>query len=169
MRLIRRAVTVAAVVCLSPLLAGASSARTAARDEERAAVSYCELMRNVEKYDGKRIRVFAVYRYGFEWSELYCPACLNKARIWVDLDESFVSSTKPSVRKRIGEHGFKGRTVKVVMVGRFDAGGGYGHLGAYRFRLLVSRLEKADVILNDSPSPNALPQKVLSEMHCSEN
>ena len=169
MRLIRIAITVAAVVCLSPLPAGALSAHAAARDEEYAAVSYCDLIRNVEKYNGKRVRVSAVYRYGFEWSEMYCPECLNEARTWVDLDESFVSSTKPSVRKRIGRHGVKGRTVMVVMAGRFEAGGGYGHMGAYRFRLLASRLERADVILNDSPSPNALPQKVLSKIHCPEN
>jgi len=123
-------------------------------------------MRKPEQYSGKVIRVSAIYRYGFEWSELYCLECVSEAKTWVDLDESFVSSTKASVRKKIGPHGFKGRTVSVIMVGRFDVGGGYGHMGAYRFRLLVSRVEKADVLLNDSPSPNALPKEVLSRIHC---
>jgi hypothetical protein len=189
MRLIRRTIAVA-TVCLSTLLIGTLSTRSAAyngksattfteallqkradlavRDVEYVTVSYCNLMHNTERYSGKLVRVSAIYRYGFEWSELYCLECVNEARTWVDLDESFMSSTKSSVRKKIGEHGFKGRTVRVIMVGRFDEGGGYGHMGAYRFRLLVSRLENADVILNDSPSPNALPKKVLSEIHCSD-
>jgi hypothetical protein len=111
--------------------------------------------------------VSAIYRYGFEWSELYCLECGNEAKTWVDFDESFASSTKSGVRKKIGDHGFKGRTVRVTMIGRFELGG-YGHMGAYQSRLLVSRLEKADLILNDSPLPNALPKKLLNKVHCSE-
>ena len=112
------------------------------------------------------IRVSAIYRYGFEWSELYCLECVNEARTWVDLDESFMSSTTAGLRKKIGPHGVKGRTVKVVMIGRFDTGGGYGHMGASRFRLLVDHLEGAEVILNDSPTPEALPKEILKRMHC---
>ena len=71
-----------------------------------------------------------------------------------------------SIRKKLGDNGFKGRTVRVTLVGKFEAGGGHGHMGAYRFRLLVDRGEKAQVILNDSPSPTALPKERLSRIHC---
>lgn len=164
MRLIRT-ITIVSAACLSTLLPGMLS-RATAQNREDATVSYCDLMRKPEQYSGKVVRVSAIYRYGFEWSELYCLECVSEARTWVDLTESFVSSTKASVRKKIGPHGFKGRTVRVVMVGRFDGGGGYGHMGAYRFRLLVDQLANAEVILNDSPSPNALPKKTLSRIHC---
>ncbi len=158
-------VMVVVVAGLSTLPAGALSSRTA-NDRESATVTYCDLIRNPERYKGKLVRVSAIYRYGYEWSELYCLECMNEGRTWVEFDESYVSSTKASIRKKIGGNGFKGRTVRVLMVGRFASGGAYGHMGAYRFRFLVSRLEKADVILNDSPSANALPKAVLSRIHC---
>jgi len=165
MRLIRRTTTIAFAASLSLLLTGTLSHATA-QDREYPTVGYCDLMRSPEQYRGKVVRVTAIYRYGFEWSELYCLECVSEARTWVDLDESFVSSTKANVRKKIGPHGGQGRTVRVTMVGRFDVGGGYGHMGAYRFRLMVDRLEAAKVILDNSPSPSALPKEVLSRIHC---
>ncbi|MDQ1637731.1 MAG: hypothetical protein QOF62_1070 [Pyrinomonadaceae bacterium] len=133
---------------------------------EYTTVAYCDLVRNPERYNQKSVRVSAVYRYGYEWSELYCLECGTESKTWVDFDDSFSSSTKASIRKKLGDNGFKGRTVLVTMVGKFDAGSGYGHMGAYRYRLMVDSVEKADVILNDSPSPSALPKKVLSRIHC---
>jgi hypothetical protein len=165
MRLIRRTTTIVFATCLSMLLTGTLS-RATAQNREYPTVSYCELMRSPEQYRGKVVRVSAIYRYGFEWSELYCLECVSEARTWVDLDESFVSSTKANLRKKIGPHGVTGRTVRVTMVGRFDVGGGYGHMGAYRFRLMVDRLEDAKVIVDDSSLPSALPKKVLSRIHC---
>jgi hypothetical protein len=140
--------------------------RCSSSKNEYASVAYCDLVRNSERYKEKLVRVSAVYRYGYEWSELYCPECTTEGKAWVDFDESFTSSTNESTRKKLGNNGFKGRTVLVTMVGKFDAGGGYGHMGAYRFRLLVDRVEKAQVILNDSPSPNAIPKERVSRIHC---
>ena len=163
MRLIRKTTTIAFAASLSLLLTGTLS-RARAQNREYPTVSYCELMRSPEQYRGKVIRVSAIYQYGFEWSTLFCHECPNEAKTWVDLDESFVSSRKRNLRKKIGPHGVKGRTVWVTMVGRFDEGG-YGHMGAYRFRLMVDRLEAAKVIVDDS-SPSALPKEVLSRIHC---
>jgi hypothetical protein len=165
MRLIRRTTTIVFAACLSMLLTGTLS-RATAQNREYLTVSYCELMRSPEQYRGKVVRVSAIYRYGFEWSELYCLECVSEAKTWVDLDESFVSSTKANLRKKIGPHGVTGRTVRVTMVGRFDVGGGYGHMGVYRFRLIVDRLEDAKVIVDDSSLPSALPKRVLSRIHC---
>jgi hypothetical protein len=163
MRLTRRTTTIVFAASLSLLLTGTLS-RITAQNREYPTVSYCELMRSPEQYRGKVIRVSGIYRYGFEWSQLFCPDCVSEAKTWVDLDESFASSTKANLRKKIGPHGAKGRTVSVTMIGRFDAGGGYGHMGAYRFRLMVKRLEDAKVIVDDSSA--ALPKKVLSRIHC---
>ena len=63
------------------------------------------------------------------------------------------------MRKKLGPHGNIGRTVKVTMIGRFDVGGGHGHMGAYRFRLMVERLERAKVIFDESPSPARYQKK----------
>jgi len=163
MGLLARTIMVVAVGLLT-VPAGTLSMRSGHKPKY-VAVAYCDLIRNQKQYNQKLVRVSAIYRYGYEWSELYCLECL-RTKMWVDFDESFASSTKATIRKKLGENGFMGRTVSVIMVGKFNAGGGYGHMGAYRFRLLVSRVEKVDVILNDSPSPNALPKEALSRIHC---
>lgn len=130
-------------------------------------INYCDLIRNPELYDQKLVRVQAVYRYGYEWSELYCPDCLTEGRTWVDFDEPSETCTKPEVARNISDNGFKGRTVNVVIVGKFyGSGGGYGHLNAYKFKFLVSCVERAEIILNDSPLPNAIPKKLLNRATC---
>jgi hypothetical protein len=107
----------------------------ALQEGEYATVGYCELIRNPDRYNGKRVRISAVYRYGYEWSELYCLECATESKTWVEFTDSFSSSAKESIRKKLDDNGFKGRTLLVTMVGKFDAGGGYGHMGAYRLRL----------------------------------
>lgn len=39
-------------------------------------VTFCDLLRNAEKYNGKEVTVRATWRYGFEWSQFYCLDCL---------------------------------------------------------------------------------------------
>ena len=134
---------------------------------EAATVAYCDLIRSPELYDQKTIRVKAIYRYGNEWSELYCGDCVKDHQTWVDFDDSFETHTEANVAKKLGDNGFRGRTVSVVMIGTFhSSGGGYGHMGAYRFQLLVSSVEQAEIILNDSPMPAAIPKKLLYASHC---
>lgn len=130
-------------------------------------VDYCDLLRKPELYDQKLVRIQAVYRYGYEWSELYCPDCLTEGSTWVDFEESFETCTKSEVAKKIADNGFKGRTVIVVMVGKFyGSGGGHGHMNAYRFKFLVSCVERAKIILNDSPVSTAIPKKLLDQATC---
>jgi hypothetical protein len=136
------------------------------RNKEYITVPFCDLLRNPELYNHKLIRTSAIYRYGYEWSELYCLECETDDKTWLDFDKSFALSTRPSVRRKLGKNGFKGRTLRVIVLGEFDADSGYGHMGSYPFRLLVNSVEKANVILNDSPSPASLPKQVLKQIHC---
>jgi hypothetical protein len=158
-----RIIIFAIILCTSILTVGLWTTTEAQTIET---VSYCDLMRQPAQYNGKVIRVSAIYRYGFEWSTLYCPECIDETQTWIGFSETFISSTKRSLRKKIGENGFRGKTVKVKLVGRFDGGGGYGHMGVYKYRIIVDRLEEAEVILKDSPSPNVVPKEVLQRMHC---
>lgn len=130
-------------------------------------VDYCDLLRKPELYDQKVVRIQAIYRYGYEWSELYCPDCLTEGRTWVDFDELSETCTKSEVAKKIDDNGFKGRTASVLIVGKFyGSGSGYGHMNAYQFKFLASCVEQAKVILNDSPIPNAMPKKLLNQATC---
>jgi hypothetical protein len=46
------------------------------------------------------------------------------------------------------------------------SGGRYGHMGVYDYKFLVQSVERAEVILNNSPIPAALPAKVLQRTRC---
>lgn len=125
-------------------------------------VDYCDLIRHAKDYDQKQIRIKAAYRVGYEWSEIYCPECFNqKERTWVEFDSDFESCTKSKVVKlvRDGE-----RTLSVTVVGIFHSSAkNYGHMGSYRFELVVKCVENAKVLLKDGRSPNMVPSNVLKK------
>jgi hypothetical protein len=66
-------------------------------------VTFCDLVRNPEKYTGRVVTVRALYRVGFEWSELYCPECRNQ-RAWLefpyDMDDLDKASQRVLKQKR---------------------------------------------------------------------
>jgi hypothetical protein len=131
-------------------------------------VDYCELINHPEKYDQKTVRVRAIYRYGYEWSEIYCPDCFDRnRRTWVESDNLTETCPKTKAIKQLRDSGYKGRTVRVVMVGKFHgSGGGYGHLNGYRFQLDVSCVEEAKTIFRDSPLPDGMSRKQLDQIGC---
>jgi len=120
-------------------------------------VEYCELIKNPSLYDGKRVRVEATYRYGYEWSEIYCTDCFDlMKRTWVEFDNLDESCTSKKFLKKLRKDSPKGRTLSVVFSGTFEsAKNRYGHLNGYQFQLDVSCVEKAKVLLEDSPLPTS--------------
>lgn len=125
-------------------------------------VDYCDLIRHAKDYDQKQIRIKAVYRVGYEWSEIYCPDCFNqKERTWVEFDSDFESCTKSKVVKLFNDDE---RTLSVTIVGIFHSSPkkyGYGHLGSYRFEFVVKCVESAKLLLKDGRSPNLVPSQLL--------
>lgn len=123
-------------------------------------VEYCDLIRHAEDYDQKQIRIKAVYRVGYEWSEIYCPDCFNqKERTWVEFDDDFESCTNSAIAKQVkdGE-----RTLSVTIVGVFHSSSrNYGHMGSYRFEFVVKCIESAKLLLKDGRSPNLAPPNLL--------
>lgn len=153
-----------ASTCLMPLSAKVSNPSFAS---VVPTVAYCDLIRNPKLYCDKLIRIRVLYRYGYEWSQFYCPECLSEGETWVDFEKSFKSCTRSEVSRRIGDNGFKGRTVELLVVGKFYGSDvGYGHMNAYRFKFVVSCVEAAKIMLNDSPLPTALPKKLLNRPRC---
>jgi hypothetical protein len=57
-------------------------------------VTFCDLVRNPDKYDGQEVSVRTTYRYGFEWQELYCLDCKDTGKAWLevpfDLDDAAI-------------------------------------------------------------------------------
>lgn len=126
-------------------------------------VSFCEVLKNPQNFDQKSIRIKAIYRYGFEWSELYCLDCRDKGLVWLDFEDSFDSLTKSKVRKNI-KWSEKGRTVNIIAIGKFYTNGKFGHLGGYPYKFVAEYIESAEVILKDSPV--VLPGEVRQKATC---
>ena len=129
---------------------------------EAVTVSYCDLIQNPAAYDRKLVRTNAIYRFGFEWAELYCLNCYDgNHRTWVDFEGELCRRSK-----KIKSHGGIGRTVAVQIVGTFyGSGGRYGD-GGYHYKFVVRCIEAAKTLANDSPSPRMLPPKVASVATC---
>ena len=126
-----------------------------AKEVEIADVSLCELLESPEKFDQKLIRVKAIYRYGFEWSEFYSLKCSTKKRVWVEGAE-----TKCKNAGKVDEMdyaGMGGRTVGVVVVGKFTGEkGGYGHMNSFDYLFRIECFEKAKILDRESYVPEAL-------------
>jgi hypothetical protein len=105
-------------------------------------VAFCDLLKNPQLYNGKVIRTRAVFRRGGEeTADFYCPDCLDTGRVALDIDDRYESCTKAKLREKFRKDGM----YSVVMTGKFyvaEPGLGYGHLGKYHFKFVVSCIEK---------------------------
>ena len=108
-----------------------------------ATVSFCELVSNPKRYNGKEVTVRATYKYGFEWAYLYCLTCLDKGKAWLEIpDDVDESSTK--VLKR----GPKGAGIANITVrGTFIKCGHCGHENAYPFKFVAHQVSDLVVLL----------------------
>ncbi|HYR74342.1 MAG TPA: hypothetical protein VEM96_00745 [Pyrinomonadaceae bacterium] len=109
-------------------------------------VSYCDLFRKTDQYPaGQPVRVRATWTHGFEWSYLSDRECLDQPKAWVEFvaDDELCSASKPNLKKMT--QGFDNKA-DVVVVGKLEGGGGYGHMGAYRYKFVVTCLESYKTI-----------------------
>lgn len=135
------------IACVADLrLADAQSDSTA------STLSVCDTLRVDPSTE---VRVRAVYRVGFEWSELYSLKCPNAPRVWVNFSDNWQAHTKKAARKRLN----KGEgTYGVTLVG--IVGGSGGHMGAYPLTLKVTSVEDAIRLGKESVLPHALSPSV---------
>src|SRR5262249_32501957 len=159
--------TIVTFIVLSPLQESASS-RANSENTHVVDVSYCDLVNNPERYDQKIVRVSAVYVYGFEGAVLYCPECYrNEYKTWVKPEESLMSCTRPGIIKKLKGDAHKGRTLSVIMVGKFHGKEGrFGHENSYRFQLDLSCVEAATVLAEGARAPGDIPEKSLRLINC---
>lgn len=105
-------------------------------------ITFCDLVRNPEKYNGQEVRIRATWRYGFEWSQLYCLECLDKGKAWLEMGPDLDEASERSL-KRTPEAGIVNLTVQGV----FLSGDTYGHLNGYRYKIVASKISGVVVIL----------------------
>lgn len=129
-------------------------------------VTFCELLKHPERYNGKVIHTRAVFRRtGEEVAEFYCSKCLYLGKVYFDYDENYESQTQPKVWQTILREG----TVNIIMTGRFqvaNVGEGFGHLGMWHYKFIVSRIERVNVISNSGSTPEFLSKKIMRRARC---
>lgn len=116
-------------------------------------VPYCELIQNPSAYDGKKVRIAATYRSGYEWSELYDPDCFDfEKRTWVEFENLNAESRR--VLEDLRTERSEGRTLSVTFAGIFESStGDYGHQNHYKYLLKVSDVDQAEFLFEGSKLP----------------
>jgi hypothetical protein len=128
------------------------------------AVSICALLVKPADYDGKEVRVRATYNIGFEWSYFDGPRCKEYAAettpywtanvVWAEFDESANSSTRPEVLEKLKrarslcpDDMWRTQETEMTVTGRFlkakSVDEGYGHMGRYPYKLVVTGIAEA--------------------------
>jgi hypothetical protein len=92
-------------------------------------VSYCELVRDPQRYNDKVVRVHAQYRTGFEVSYLYDLECVKgktaleqaaaRQETWLGFDAASQSCWQPALAQLHKTNGGRGATGDVTVVGKF--------------------------------------------------
>ncbi len=101
--------------------------------QETPTVSYCELVRDAQRYKDKLVRVHAQYRTGFEMSYLYDLECVKgktaleqaaaRQETWLGFDTAHQSCWQPALAPLHKTNGGRGATADVTVVGKFYGAG----------------------------------------------
>src|SRR5712691_12427261 len=114
------------LVVISP---GPSSQRNGKVSQSLAPVSYCELFRNLSRYQaGEEVRIKATWTYGFEWSYLSDRECLTERKAMFELadEDQLCAASKKNVKK-INHKRFDNKA-DVIVVGKLRDCGRCGHM-----------------------------------------
>ena len=127
------------ILALVLLAIGGSAA--AQKPEAAQEVPYCDLVKTPQAFAGKRVRVRAIYKYGFEIQRLDSPACCPErgGKIWVEIDSGLEGDSLKLYRKFPKGMGLALATFE----GKFESGGPYGD-GGYRLKFTVDKIEKLE-------------------------
>ncbi len=117
--------------------------------QKKLITNYCELAAHPEKYRGKDLYLRALYRAGFEWSELYSIHCMDAPDTWAQIAANAGTQSPKAVMKQFGES--KRMTdwfiAGVVVRGRLtETQGSFGHLSAFSRLFVIDRFESAEIL-----------------------
>ena len=128
--------------------------RMTATVEKAPTVSWCDLIRDFQRYDKQVVRTRALLHVDRENQFLYDSQCEGgeATPVWVEFDPSYVYSDE-KLKHRLTElirptRERSAGTAAVTVVGRFEgpAGAPFGHLDGYRSKFSIMRLEQADQV-----------------------
>src|SRR5215475_6553753 len=163
-RLFNRATAVLLITCLlftCPSWITANTQSESNRElEGYTQVSYCDLIRDLKKYENKRVAVSASYRYGFEWQELFCMGCRGQVKTWLEVTEKNANAFRRALRKAPRDHGIINATFYGIIDG---SNGPYGD-GGYSYRFDVELVKDVKVVYRDGRAPELLPADVQKQL-----
>jgi hypothetical protein len=88
----------------------------------------CEVTAHPEKYVNERIQVRAIFRTGFEWSEIYSLRCVDSKSTWLEFSPMVQeSSSRRALKQMRSSDSFFSITVGVVLEGRLTGVFGVTH------------------------------------------
>ena len=121
-------------------------------------VSFCDLLKNPNKYDGKRVSVYAYYSYFFEVSWIFCWECKDVGRTWLEIDPN----SSPEQVERQLQKGPKGHgVISGHFTGVFHAGGGPYGMGQYSSKFVLQDLTEVKTVIRDTKATS------ISQTTCS--
>jgi hypothetical protein len=128
---------------------------------EAQTTSYCQLIENSRAFDGKLVRVRALYETDFEKMTLTAPACASPLPMtWVTFESAWESRTAWRLRRAmIAARSRWNVQTDVVLIGRFKSGVSFGHNGMYPFLLQVYKVEALKPSGSFSPLPGEEKKK----------
>jgi TonB family protein len=129
--------------------------------QTQSPITICDLVRNPQKYNDQKVTVRATWRYGFEWSQLYCLDCLDMGKAWLDRSSDLDEASERALKKIPKGAGIVNLTVEGV----FRSDGTFGHLNGYRYEIVPSRISNISVIQKGAKSP-AEDQKAERRWAC---
>ena len=137
------------------LASGGLCARGPKTDPVVKNIRYCDLIRDWKELLGQRIRVRAIYRYGFELSRLDSPSCCAAGgdKIWVNVGKLSADSAHifGKFPKGMG-------VILATFEGLLEGPGTYGD-GQYRLRITVTKIENLERVWKPSDvEPDWVPK-----------
>lgn len=150
------------ILSIGLLLSNTSLTGVQNTNEARAEIvdaTFCDLATNPSKYDGKVVRVNAIYS-AFHHNLLYDPNCNSRnnyihPRLDCDSDES-CKKLRDALDMNASVYIIWGRT-SITAVGKFkgpgDSNRGYGNGSAFQFELDIKHIEKASPTPPETPWP----------------
>jgi hypothetical protein len=106
-------------------------------------VTFCELVRNPELYNGKEVTVRATYKYGFEWQMLYCLDCLDKGKAWLEIPSELDDASRKALKRAPKGAG----TINLTVEGIFMSGSTYGHQNMYHYKFVARKISDVAVVI----------------------
>jgi hypothetical protein len=117
--------------------------------QSQTAVSFCDLVRNPEQYDGKTVTVRATYKYGFEWQQFYCLDCLDRGKAWLELPDDLDQVSSKALKRAPKGAGIVNLTAEGVFMGR----GNFGHMNGYHYKFVAHQVRDVVVVLKGMKRP----------------